>query len=107
MVFHSKPEISPVPDKLSPENQLHEVTLQTFEKDKQGEIEEDYDDEEEEDDDDDEWDWYESERGDFTKRYTAMRAGNNPQVFVKEGQCWPQTWARIHKTFCLTTKWSI
>lgn len=76
----SKPEISHVPDKLSPENQLHEVTLQTFEKDKQGEIEEDYDDEEDDDDDDDEWDWYESERGDFTKRYTAMRAGNNPQA---------------------------
>lgn len=85
VVFHSVPEISHVPDKLSLEKPLHEVTLQTFEKDKQGEIEEDYDDEE--DDDDYEWDWNESGRGDFTKRYTAMRAGNNPQVFIKEGQC--------------------
>uniref|UniRef100_A0A673FG49 non-specific serine/threonine protein kinase n=1 Tax=Sinocyclocheilus rhinocerous TaxID=307959 RepID=A0A673FG49_9TELE len=69
------PEISHVPDKLSLENQLHEVTLQTFKNDKQGENEEDYD-----DDEDDEWDWNESGGGDFTKRYTAMRAGNNPQA---------------------------
>uniref|UniRef100_A0A672K7J1 non-specific serine/threonine protein kinase n=1 Tax=Sinocyclocheilus grahami TaxID=75366 RepID=A0A672K7J1_SINGR len=47
-----------------------------FKNDKQGENEEDYD--------DDEWHWNESGGGDFTKRYTAMRAGNNPQVFVKE-----------------------
>ncbi len=95
MVFHSEPGISHVPDKLSLESQLHEVTLQTFE----NEEDYDYDDE----DDDDEWDWNESGRGDFTKRYTAMRAGNNPQVFIKEGQCWQQTWACIHKTFYLTT----
>ncbi|KAF4117188.1 serine/threonine-protein kinase RIO1 [Onychostoma macrolepis] len=77
----SELEISHNRDKLPLENQLHEVTLQTLEKDKQGENEEDYEDEEEdEDDDDDEWDWNESGRGDFTKRYTAMRAGNNPQA---------------------------
>uniref|UniRef100_A0A8C1Z1F2 Serine/threonine-protein kinase RIO1 n=1 Tax=Cyprinus carpio TaxID=7962 RepID=A0A8C1Z1F2_CYPCA len=46
-----------------------------FKSDKQGENEEDDD-----DDDDDEWDWNESRGGDFTKRYTAMRAGNNSQA---------------------------
>ncbi|KAL0200571.1 hypothetical protein M9458_003758, partial [Cirrhinus mrigala] len=69
---------SPVPDKPSLENQLHEVTLQSFENDNQGKNEEDYDDYEDEEEDD-EWDWNESGGGDFTKRYTAMRAGNNPQ----------------------------
>uniref|UniRef100_A0A673H3B3 Serine/threonine-protein kinase RIO1 n=1 Tax=Sinocyclocheilus rhinocerous TaxID=307959 RepID=A0A673H3B3_9TELE len=75
MVFHSEAEINRVPDKPSLENRLHEVTLQTFEN------EEDYDDEEDEEDEeeDDEWDWNES-GGDFTKRYTATRTGNNPQA---------------------------
>uniref|UniRef100_A0A8C1H421 Serine/threonine-protein kinase RIO1 n=2 Tax=Cyprinus carpio TaxID=7962 RepID=A0A8C1H421_CYPCA len=45
-----------------------------FKNDKQGENEED------DDDDDDEWDWNESRGGDFTKHYTAMRAGNNSQA---------------------------
>ncbi|XP_026063064.1 serine/threonine-protein kinase RIO1-like [Carassius auratus] len=61
---------------LSLENQLHKVTLQTFKNYKQGENE-DYDDD---GDDDDEWDWNESGGGDFTKCYTALRAGNNPQA---------------------------
>ncbi|XP_016380526.1 serine/threonine-protein kinase RIO1 [Sinocyclocheilus rhinocerous] len=71
----SEAEINRVPDKPSLENRLHEVTLQTFEN------EEDYDDEEDEEDEeeDDEWDWNES-GGDFTKRYTATRTGNNPQA---------------------------
>lgn len=34
------------------------------------------------DDEDDEWDWKGSAGGDFTKRYTAMRMGNNQQVFL-------------------------
>ncbi|XP_050993210.1 serine/threonine-protein kinase RIO1 isoform X2 [Labeo rohita] len=75
----SEPEISAVPDKPSLENRLHEVTLQSFEDDKQGQNEEDYDDYEDEEEDD-EWDWNESGGGDFTKRYTAMRAGSNPQA---------------------------
>uniref|UniRef100_A0A672SLM6 Serine/threonine-protein kinase RIO1 n=1 Tax=Sinocyclocheilus grahami TaxID=75366 RepID=A0A672SLM6_SINGR len=74
MVFHSEAEINHVPDKPSLENPLHEVTLQTFEN------EEDYDDDEEDEEEDDEWDWNESGGGDFTKRYTAMRTGNNPQA---------------------------
>uniref|UniRef100_A0A671MEN2 Serine/threonine-protein kinase RIO1 n=1 Tax=Sinocyclocheilus anshuiensis TaxID=1608454 RepID=A0A671MEN2_9TELE len=74
MVFHSEAEINQVPDKPSLENPLHEVTLQTFEN------EEDYDDDDEDEEEDDEWDWNESGGGDFTKRYTAMRTGNNPQA---------------------------
>ncbi|XP_016133847.1 serine/threonine-protein kinase RIO1-like [Sinocyclocheilus grahami] len=70
----SEAEINHVPDKPSLENPLHEVTLQTFEN------EEDYDDDEEDEEEDDEWDWNESGGGDFTKRYTAMRTGNNPQA---------------------------
>ncbi|XP_073682216.1 serine/threonine-protein kinase RIO1-like [Garra rufa] len=77
----SEPEISHVPDKPSLENILHEVTLQSFENNKQGENEEDCDyDYDEEEDDDDEWDWNESGGGDFTKRYTAIRTGCNPQA---------------------------
>uniref|UniRef100_A0A8C2DNV2 Serine/threonine-protein kinase RIO1 n=1 Tax=Cyprinus carpio TaxID=7962 RepID=A0A8C2DNV2_CYPCA len=70
-------EISQVPDKPSLENRLHEVTLQTCEN------EEDYDDYDydyEDEDEDDEWDWNEAGGGDFTKRYTALRTGNNPQA---------------------------
>lgn len=71
----SESELNHVPDKPSMEKRLHEVTLQTSEN------EEDYDDEDYEDEeDDDEWDWNVSGGGDFTKRYTAMRAGNNPQA---------------------------
>ncbi|XP_016342863.1 serine/threonine-protein kinase RIO1 [Sinocyclocheilus anshuiensis] len=70
----SEAEINQVPDKPSLENPLHEVTLQTFEN------EEDYDDDDEDEEEDDEWDWNESGGGDFTKRYTAMRTGNNPQA---------------------------
>lgn len=69
----SESELNHVPDKPSMEKRLHEVTLQTSEN------EEDYDDEDYEEDDD-EWDWNVSGGGDFTKRYTAMRAGNNPQA---------------------------
>ncbi|KAK2901044.1 hypothetical protein QQF64_014866 [Cirrhinus molitorella] len=77
----SEPEVSHVPDKPSLENKLHEVTLQSLENDKKGKNEEDYDDDyDEEEDNDDEWDWNESGGGDFTKRYTAMRAGCNPQA---------------------------
>lgn len=69
------------PEKPSLENRLDEVTLQSVENNKQKENEEDYDeDEEDDDDDDDEWDWNESAGGDFTKRYTAMRTGCNPQA---------------------------
>lgn len=82
VVFHSEVEI---PVKPSLENRLNEVTLQSFENDKQGENEEDYD---YDDDEDDEWDWSDSGGRDFTKRYTAVRAGNNPQVFHFEG-LWP------------------
>uniref|UniRef100_A0A8C2HAG2 Serine/threonine-protein kinase RIO1 n=1 Tax=Cyprinus carpio TaxID=7962 RepID=A0A8C2HAG2_CYPCA len=77
VVFHSEAEISQVPDKPSLENRLHEVTLQTCEN------EEDYDDYDydyEDEDEDDEWDWNEAGGGDFTKRYTALRTGNNPQA---------------------------
>lgn len=84
MVFHSESEISRVPDKPSLENRLDEVTLQSFENDTQCENEEDYDYDDEEDD---EWDWNDSGGRDFTKRYTAMRTGNNPQVnysFLKD-----------------------
>uniref|UniRef100_A0A8C1AUL5 Serine/threonine-protein kinase RIO1 n=2 Tax=Cyprinus carpio TaxID=7962 RepID=A0A8C1AUL5_CYPCA len=73
----SEAEISQVPDKPSLENRLHEVTLQTCEN------EEDYDDYDydyEDEDEDDEWDWNEAGGGDFTKRYTALRTGNNPQA---------------------------
>ncbi|XP_059419736.1 serine/threonine-protein kinase RIO1 [Carassius carassius] len=71
----SESELNHVPDKSSLEKRLHEVTLQTSEN------EEDYDDEDYEDEeDDDEWDWNVSGGGDFTKRYTAMRTGNNPQA---------------------------
>lgn len=69
------------PEKPSLENRLDEVTLQSVENNKQKENEEDYDeDEEDDDDDDDEWDWNESAGGDFTKRYTTMRTGCNPQA---------------------------
>lgn len=75
------------PDKPSLENRLDEVTLQSVENKKQEKYEEDYDEDENEeedddydDDDDDEWDWNESAGGDFTKRYTAMRTGCNPQA---------------------------
>lgn len=69
------------PEKPSLENRFDEVTLQSVENNKQKEYEEDYDeDEEDDDDDDDEWDWNESAGGDFTKRYTAMRTGCNPQA---------------------------
>ncbi|XDV27217.1 hypothetical protein PO909_030787 [Leuciscus waleckii] len=74
----SEAEISRVPDKPSLENRLHEVTLQSFENDTQGENEEDYD--YDDDEEDDEWDWNDSGGRDFTKRYTAMRTGNNPQA---------------------------
>ncbi|TSO05376.1 Serine/threonine-protein kinase RIO1 [Bagarius yarrelli] len=45
-------------------------------------IDDDNEEEEEEEDDDydEEWDWNESAGGDFTKRYAAMRAGNNQQA---------------------------
>lgn len=73
------------PDKPSLENRLDEVTLQSVENKKQEKYEEDYDEDENEEedddyDDDDEWDWNESAGGDFTKRYTAMRTGCNPQA---------------------------
>lgn len=80
VVFHSEAEISGVPGKPSLENRLHEVTLQSFENDKQGENEEGYDYDDDDDEEDDEWDWNDSGGRDFTKRYTAMRTGNNPQV---------------------------
>lgn len=87
MVFHSEVETSRVPDKPSLENRLHEVTLQSFENDTQGENEEDYDYDDDDDEEDDEWDWNDSGGRDFTKRYTAMRTGNNSQVnysFLKD-----------------------
>ncbi|XP_056330568.1 serine/threonine-protein kinase RIO1 [Danio aesculapii] len=69
------------PDKPSLENRLDEVTLQSAENKKQKEYEEDFDEDEDDDEeDDDEWDWNESAGGDFTKRYTAMRTGCNPQA---------------------------
>uniref|UniRef100_A0A8C1SD36 Serine/threonine-protein kinase RIO1 n=1 Tax=Cyprinus carpio TaxID=7962 RepID=A0A8C1SD36_CYPCA len=40
----------------------------------------DYDYDYEDEDEDDEWDWNEAGGGDFTKRYTALRTGNNPQA---------------------------
>lgn len=86
MVFHSESDINQVPDKPSLENRLNEVTLQSFENDKQGENEEDYDDDD--DEEDDEWDWSDSGGRDFTKRYAAGRTGSNPQVFLFKG-LWP------------------
>lgn len=64
--------------KPSPETHISEVTI-----DKKDENEDDYEDDDEEydDDDDDDWDWNESGGGgDFTKRYTAMKTGNNQQA---------------------------
>lgn len=72
------------------EDKLGSVTLQPLSIDSKKpndhhEEEEDYDDEEDDDDDDDddEWDWKGSPGGDFTKRYAAMRMGNNQQVFSR------------------------
>lgn len=42
--------------------------------------EEEYDDEDDDDDDEDDWDLDEPGGGDFTKRYTAMKIGQNHQV---------------------------
>ncbi|XP_051738256.1 serine/threonine-protein kinase RIO1 [Ctenopharyngodon idella] len=75
----SESDINQVPDKPSLENRLNEVTLQSFENDKQGENEEDYDDDDD-DEEDDEWDWSDSGGRDFTKRYAAGRTGSNPQA---------------------------
>ncbi|KAM9439335.1 serine/threonine-protein kinase RIO1 [Clarias gariepinus] len=43
-------------------------------------MEEEDEEEEDDDDDDDEWYWKESDGGDLTKRYTAMRTGVNQQA---------------------------
>lgn len=43
----------------------------------------DYEDYDDDDDDDDDWDWKNSPGGNFTKRYAAMRTGNNQQVFSR------------------------
>ncbi|KAK7159088.1 hypothetical protein R3I94_005429 [Phoxinus phoxinus] len=75
----SESGISRLPDKPSLENRLDEVTLQSFENDTQGDNEEDYD-YDDDDEEDDEWDWNDSGGRDFTKRYTAMRTGSNPQA---------------------------
>ncbi|MCI4390558.1 hypothetical protein PGIGA_G00123890 [Pangasianodon gigas] len=78
----SDSEFSRVTEKRpSLEDKLSGVTLQplSIESKKPN----DYNEEEEEDDDDDdddEWDWKDSAGGDFTKRYTAMRMGNNQQA---------------------------
>ncbi|XP_067218982.1 serine/threonine-protein kinase RIO1 [Chanodichthys erythropterus] len=74
----SESDVTQVPDKPSLEKRLNEVTLQSFENDKQGENEEDYD--YDDDEEDDEWDWSDSGGRDFTKRYTAGRTGSNPQA---------------------------
>ncbi|KAJ8272867.1 hypothetical protein GJAV_G00094360 [Gymnothorax javanicus] len=43
-------------------------------------------DDDDEDEDDDEWDWSEN-RGDFTKRYTALRTGLNQQANKQNPSC--------------------
>ncbi|KAK3513950.1 hypothetical protein QTP70_032806 [Hemibagrus guttatus] len=73
----SDSEFSCIPEKQpSLEDKLSGVTLQAN-NDNEAE-DDDYDDDD--DDGDDEWDWKGSAGGDFTKRYAAMRAGNNQQA---------------------------
>ncbi|GAA6067366.1 serine/threonine-protein kinase RIO1, partial [Tachysurus ichikawai] len=57
------------------ENNLSGVTLQANDENK-----DDYEDYDDDDDDDDDWDWKNSPGGNFTKRYAAMRTGNNQQA---------------------------
>lgn len=75
----SESEANRVPDQPSLENKLNEVTLQSLENDQQCDNEDDYD-YDDDDEEDDDWDWNDSGGRDFTKRYTAMRTGNNPQA---------------------------
>ncbi|KAB5535475.1 hypothetical protein PHYPO_G00118060 [Pangasianodon hypophthalmus] len=80
----SDSEFSRVTEKRpSLEDKLSGVTLQPLSVDskKQNDYnEEEEEDDDDDDDDDDEWDWKDSAGGDFTKRYTAMRMGNNQQA---------------------------
>lgn len=87
----SDTEFSCIPEKQpSLEDELSGVTLQRLAvspkriNDGNEEEEDDYDDDD--DDDDEEWDWNGSARGDFTKRYAAMRAGNSQQANRQNAQ---------------------
>ncbi|XP_026797223.2 serine/threonine-protein kinase RIO1 [Pangasianodon hypophthalmus] len=79
----SDSEFSRVTEKRpSLEDKLSGVTLQPLSVDskKQNDYNEEEEEDDDDDDDDDEWDWKDSAGGDFTKRYTAMRMGNNQQA---------------------------
>lgn len=79
-MFSSDSELSRVTGKRpSLEDKLRGVTLQLLSVDSKKPHDEEED--EEDDEDEDEWDWKGSAGGDFTKRYAAMRMGNNQQVF--------------------------
>uniref|UniRef100_W5UHL8 Serine/threonine-protein kinase RIO1 n=1 Tax=Ictalurus punctatus TaxID=7998 RepID=W5UHL8_ICTPU len=85
----SDSEVSHVTEKRpSLEDKLDGVTLRplSVESKKQNDNEEEADDDDEDDDEDDEWDWKGSAGGDFTKRYTAMRMGNNQQANRQRAQ---------------------
>ncbi|XP_060729967.1 serine/threonine-protein kinase RIO1 [Tachysurus vachellii] len=72
----SDTEFSCIKEKAqSLENILSGVTLQANDENK-----DDYEEDDDDDDDDDDWDWKNSPAGNFTKRYTAMRTGNNQQA---------------------------
>lgn len=81
-MFSSDSELSRVTEKRpSLEDKPSGVTLQLLSVDSKKPNDEEEDEEDEDEDDEDEWDWKGSAGGDFTKRYAAMRMGNNQQVF--------------------------
>ncbi|XP_026872834.2 serine/threonine-protein kinase RIO1 [Electrophorus electricus] len=59
---------------------LQPLSLEHGKRDRNEDEEEDEDDDDDDDNDEDEWDWNELSRGDFTKRYAAIKAGNSQQA---------------------------
>ncbi|XP_030631372.1 serine/threonine-protein kinase RIO1 [Chanos chanos] len=75
----SESELCHIPDKKSAlEVQFSGVNLHVQPRSKNDDDEEE--DEDEDDDEDVDWDWNEAGGGNITKRYTAMRTGNNQQA---------------------------